>query len=437
MKQSPATYLCFALALSGLVAFDAAAGYVSPVVTPKPAQARHFPPPNPVPGVWWVTTKADDGPGSLRYAISNAAPGNTIQFALKLPATITLSSSLVIDKDLTILGSGPQKLTVQRKSGAKVPAFRIFRVDSGNVTIAGLSIVNGRARNEFDFGDNLGGGIYNEGSLTVDNCIITRNVALTETGGNGFGAGIFTFGPLTVRNSTIHGNEASFAGGGICTFHSDNVLIEGSTISGNVAGIQGGGLNFQGVTGSLKNCTISGNKTPASGTASAILHIAFENEASSLDVTTCTIARNRGNPNGAIVIAALPNNLGISTRMTGTLVADNKARNFFVDGNAVIQSFGYNLDDDGTSGWANGVNGDLAGTLADPLAARLGPLHNNGGPTRTHALFHGSPAVDTGTCLDLGGNPITTDQRGQPRQAGGACDIGAFEKQPGHGHGHH
>jgi hypothetical protein len=71
---------------------------------------------------------------------------------------------------------------------------------------------------------------------------------------------------------------------------------------------------------------------------------------------------------------------------------------------------------------------------ADPL---LGPLQNNGGPTLTHALLSGSPAIDAGElpdCTDnLGalGAPITTDQRGLHRPANGGislrCDIGAFE----------
>ena len=56
--------------------------------------------------------------------------------------------------------------------------------------------------------------------------------------------------------------------------------------------------------------------------------------------------------------------------------------------------------------------------------AKLGPLQNNGGPTQTHALLTGSPAVNKGA------NPkgLTTDQRGfKPRTFGGKADIGAFE----------
>ncbi len=60
----------------------------------------------------------------------------------------------------------------------------------------------------------------------------------------------------------------------------------------------------------------------------------------------------------------------------------------------------------------------------------LGPLANNGGPTQTHALLAGSPAIDAGNPATpgSGGNACeATDQRGYARPAGLACDIGAYE----------
>jgi hypothetical protein len=82
-------------------------------------------------------------------------------------------------------------------------------------------------------------------------------------------------------------------------------------------------------------------------------------------------------------------------------------------GGGVITSGGHNIDQDGTCGFA--AAGDLNGV--DPL---LGPLQNNGGPTQTHALLGGSPAINPG---GAGVCPVT-DQRGLPRVT---CDIGAFE----------
>jgi hypothetical protein len=88
-----------------------------------------------------------------------------------------------------------------------------------------------------------------------------------------------------------------------------------------------------------------------------------------------------------------------------------------------------NLIGDGTgmTGLVNGVNGNQVGTDANPIDPMLGPLADNGGPTLTHALLPGSPAIDAGN------NAYATDfdQRGPgfPRIVNGIIDIGAFEFQ--------
>jgi hypothetical protein len=95
-------------------------------------------------------------------------------------------------------------------------------------------------------------------------------------------------------------------------------------------------------------------------------------------------------------------------------------------------SQGHNLIGDGTggSGFTKGVNGDIVGTAANSIDPKLGPLANNGGPTKTHALLAGSRAIDQGDNANL---PYT-DQRGFPRKKDGnrdgrvIVDIGAFER---------
>lgn len=86
---------------------------------------------------------------------------------------------------------------------------------------------------------------------------------------------------------------------------------------------------------------------------------------------------------------------------------------------APVTSLGYNLDSDGTCNLT--AQGDISG--ADP---HLGPLHDNGGPTWTHALMFDSPAIDaipTANCM------LTIDQRNVSRPQEAACDIGAFESE--------
>jgi hypothetical protein len=435
MKRFSLSLTVSALFIFCLAESNASAGFVLPRL-PAPDVITSERPPEPAPapgpsGVWTVTNNHDDGPGSLRHAISNAAAGDTIEFALPTPSFIVLRSSLVINKDLKILGPGPLELFVTRSFWWTTPSFRVFRVNSGIVTIAGMTILNGRALNADGASDNLGGGILNWGSLTVSNCVIARNEAPTEKGGHGFGGGIFSLGPLNLVNSTVRDNRASWAGGGVCTFHSEQFTMDGCAVNGNFAGLQGGGVNFQGLNGHIRNSTISGNRVSADdGTASGLLHIVFGDEAATLALSASTIVRNVGGTNAAIVIAALPNNRGIVTRMINTLVAENENGNFFFDGAPPLQSLGHNLDSDGTSGLTTGVNGNIVGTAANPISPGLGPLQHNGGPTRTHALLAGSPALDSGICQDAEGRPLGVDQRGFPRPQGPACDIGAFENQP-------
>lgn len=105
---------------------------------------------------------------------------------------------------------------------------------------------------------------------------------------------------------------------------------------------------------------------------------------------------------------------GDSPSLTATIVANQLAGG---DCNTIITSFGFNLDSDSSCGLSG--TGDQSGV--DPL---LGPLQNNGGPTETHALLTGSPAIDAVTS---GCPPPATDQRGIARAQGPACDIGAYE----------
>jgi hypothetical protein len=392
--------------------------------------------------VRFVFTTKDGGPGSLRQAIASAAPGDVIRFALWPPAVISLTNTLVINQDLTVLGPGPCELTVMRSAAPNTPSFRVFDVEAGVVTLSGMTIRNGSAFSGTNIHDNLGGAILNGGSLTVSNCVITGNSAPTTDWGTnvpdpnfryslGFGAGIFSdFGQLTVVNSTISGNQATAAGGGICTFETVPFFVQGCTVSGNFAAMAGGGLNFQGRVGTLENCTIANNMTPDDADGSGIANAAFEAEAPTmLTLTACTIAGNTGSTNGAFGVGALNNGLGLTNRLLSTLVAANSGPNFTFAGTNTFESLGNNLDSDGTSGLVNGTNGDIVGTAASPIDAELSPLQDNGGRTLTIALLPGSPALGTGSCSDAQGAPLAVDERGFPRPQTTGCDIGAFENQ--------
>jgi hypothetical protein len=81
-----------------------------------------------------------------------------------------------------------------------------------------------------------------------------------------------------------------------------------------------------------------------------------------------------------------------------------------------LTDLGHNLSSDGTCNFTN--TGSMNNT-----DAMIGPLANRGGSTPTISLLPWSPAVDAG---DTAAAPMS-DQRGHPRPAGSAADIGAFE----------
>jgi hypothetical protein len=173
-----------------------------------------------LPSILTVTNTKDNGPNSLRGDIAAAHSGDTIVFSPKLAGqTITLTSGeLLISKNLAILGPAPGQGLIKVSVG--YGDSRVFEVGpNAVVTMSGLWITNGHAifnPTPFDPSDGLGGGIKNEGTLTVSDCWLTGNVADHD------GGGIYNAGTLTVSNSTLEGNGVGvpdgwglYYGGGI------------------------------------------------------------------------------------------------------------------------------------------------------------------------------------------------------------------------------
>jgi hypothetical protein len=191
-----------------------------------------------LPTVTLTATNGDDsGEGSLRNMITAAVDGDTIQFAYPLSGgAITLTSDeIVIDKNITIAGPGPGKLTVQRSDVIPTPLVRVFHIMPGrSVTIEGLTVSNGYAetgggifadnaililkncRIENNYASDRGGGVSNEGensSVRILNSSINSNNAYGP-GPLIRGGGIFNrSGVIEIRNSHINGNSISTSGG--------------------------------------------------------------------------------------------------------------------------------------------------------------------------------------------------------------------------------
>jgi hypothetical protein len=441
-----------------------------------------------------VINTNDSGPGSLRQALADTNDGDTVNFDPALNGqTINLTSAeLAMDKNITISGPGSDMLTVARSSGT-FRIFHVMSghtviiggltISGGDGTPNGSGILNDHAmltmdscalQNNFDQ-YNYGGGVYNDGSggsatlnilnssvsgnhayyagggiyndasnggsatLTIMNSIVSNNSAgFSDTGGEGggiyngggtltitsstvsgngagapdpfpagYGGGVYNYGTLTITNSTINSNQVWLAGGGI--YNSGGTLtITSSTVSGNGASGQhdgqpwghGGGI-YGG--GTITNSTLSNNYATQSG--------------GGIDgggaITNSTISGNSATVGG-----------GISTGggvIGDTILNNNSGAN--IDG--TVTSHGYNISSDDGGGNLTGP-GDQINT--DPM---LGPLQNNGGPTLTHALLSGSPAIDAGDPNFT--PPPYYDQRGPGfwRVRNGRIDIGSFEVQAG------
>ena len=377
-----------------------------------------------------VTNTNDSGPGSLRQALADANDGDTIDFDASLNGQTILitSGELVIDKNITISGPGPNFLTVARAQNAA--NFRIFHVVANHsVTIQGLTISNGNPQGNFPGA--AGGGISSElSALTVNNCVITNNTAL-------WGGGIFNYGnagaaTTHLSNSTVNGNLGLNAAGGIYNYSegaSGNaaLVVSNSTVSGNSSSAEVGGIYTNTVSGSatltIDNSTLSGNSANVTG--------GVGNSASGTNATAAvTIANSTLSGNSAIFKggSAITNGengaTSVEVALHNTILnRDGSSPNIVNAPPGVITSDGYNLSNDDGSGYLTGA-GDQINT--DPL---LGPLQNNGGPTFTHALLPGSPAIDAGDPNFT--PPPFFDQRGPgfDRVVNGHIEKGSFEVQ--------
>lgn len=129
----------------------------------------------------WVSNLNDSGVGSLRQVIADAAVGDTITFGVT--GTITLTSgALTIAKDLKVQGPGPNKLKISGNH-----ASRVFVIQSGTVTLAGITITHGLADANSPILASLGGGVLSFASLTLCNVVVSDNAALADAGPGLFG----------------------------------------------------------------------------------------------------------------------------------------------------------------------------------------------------------------------------------------------------------
>jgi hypothetical protein len=331
---------------------------------------------------------------------------------------------------LTIEGNG---FTIRQTcAGERV----MQQAGSGALILNGVTITGGANSS------GNGGGILASASVTLTNSVVTGNTTAAN------GGGIATNpGTLTITNSSVTSNTAGTDGGG-ANVQGGALIVTDSTFSANTATAGGGGAVFRdGSSGGdvmLVRSTFSGNQAPTPEEGSGAIE-----SLRALSAVNSTVTGNSGNT-GGISVAGSGQDMTLvyttvvaNTSISGGAANVAKASANIVTFGSVIglpqggpncelngattTSNGFNFSDDASCGLTS--TGDVQNG-GDP---NLGALAANGGPTQTRIPQAGSPLIDaipTGSCQADGATGITTDQRGEPRPALSACDIGSVEVQP-------
>lgn len=394
-----------------------------------------------------------------------------------------------ISSAITLEGNGA---TLERSTLSTTPEFRLLHIGpAGDLTLRNITLQNGRLT-VADATVKNGGGVYNQGGLTIVNSTVFNNQvrggagsAGDETGGGGgggggggLGGGLFNAGgTVSITNSTFSANRAIGGSGGLGRPVAGDLSGNGGHGggpggSGGVPGFPGAPGDFSGGGGGGSGSTGAGGGGGASGFGGGGGGGgATTNGGPGSNGGSGNLGGNGGRANsvtggggggGAGLGGGLFNNEGIVT-LLNTTFADNSASGglggraevpaaagqpgqglggalFNRAGNLTVQnsilassggachtlasntliSLGFNLIDDNSCASSFNASGDQTNQ-----PALLGPLQNNGGPTPTHALLSGSPALEAITTP--ANCTLSRDQRGQPRPQGQFCDSGAYE----------
>jgi hypothetical protein len=382
-----------------------------------------------VPSTLTVLNKLDTGAGSLRAEIAAAQNGDTIVFAPSLNGqTITLSKTkgeLLINKNLTIVGPGADKLTVSGNNTS-----RVFEVAQAmQLSLSGMTISNGLAQY-----DNGGGILIDAGAvLTVSNCTLSGNSAtFSKKGVGGHAGAIFNTGTATVSGCTLSGNSA--LGGDSAIYNVGTLTVNSnSAVSGNasigianylgtaavtsstVSDNSGQGLyNFGGSsTLMVSDSLLTGNSGPDGG--------GVYNGGGTASISHCTLSDNFAYGEGGGIYATGGTNSGTLT-VSDSILSGNSARDGGGGGIAVIAGIA-TISDSTLSG--NSTDGDWGGggiffyqnvtatishcTLSDNSATLGGGIINYGSLTVSSSTLAGNSATYGGAIYNVIGTVTISD----------------------------
>lgn len=242
-----------------------------------------------------VGTTATTGPTSLPGIVAAASSGDTIVFNAAINnSTITVTSTISIDKNLTIIGPGTGLMTLTNNTNA------VFNITAGNtVHISGLTFDGSLA-------------IENEGICFANNLVVSNSPATGITNIN--------TGSLYLSNSEVTNNASSLNGGGISSSSSykvvvDNVLFSGNSVTGS------GGAIASSDSLLISNCTFYNNKALFSSFGEDGGAIFYDGPY--LELTSSVLDTNFASGEGGALNTANANKVYID----GCRFIDNEARN--------------------------------------------------------------------------------------------------------------
>jgi len=392
-----------------------------------------------------VTSCADDStPGTLRAVLAQAGSGDTIDLSQLQCSSVTLTqgSVAIMANGVTLLGPGADRLSIVGSGDRVLIGYgsglvvRALTVRDGVSTVAGYKIAGGACiLAAYDVtlqnatvsgctstGEGAYGGAILGSTITLQQSTLSGNVAqgsLLKTLTAAYGGGAFAYqSEIRLYDSTVSGNRAQVdpknyyghydTGGGL--FSDQGGYVYRSTLSGNASDGTGGGFATHGSLW-LLDSTVSSNYAGRRGGG------LFSRSPSAILLNNSTIAFNQAVTAGGGVYASVTPS---AFMLQSAIVADNAA----LGGPDIAARLPLTV-----TGSMSLVRAPAANVTLPPDTLRSDPLllslAANGGPTRTHALSAGSPAIDRGNNL-VG---VDFDQRGPgfPRTLGAAPDIGAFE----------
>lgn len=313
---------------------------------------------------------------TLREALLAASAGNTITFDASLSGgTISLSSTLTLVQDVTIDASAlTTAITITGDTDDNgVGDVRVFMVNAGvAATLNDLVITRG-------YDSNLGGAIFNSGSLTVTNTTFTEN-SVANTSGH-WGGAIYSVGPVVLDGCTFRGNNA-YNGGAIAINTGGALNVANTTFSNNNSAVSSGGAIYSVAAVTVTDSVFDGNSASSGG---AIRLPA----GSSLNATNTTFSGNTTTGSGAAIY-----NSGTLT-VTNSTLASNTAGSY--------AGGIYN------SGTLNVTNSTLSGNSGNVTSGWGGAIYNGGSTTVANSTFSANSVYVGGGIANSGGTLSVTN----------------------------